>query len=185
MENHVIDALVAFTGMFAAVLCAIGMTAWWMRRRLRIIRARLITRVAAGEFSLGSLIAAIRINRHAVTTAQVRRRLTEDVAGAVRAVGAAERAGAPIGDLGMLCAELETAATALDNAIVQVAPSGVSPVLLARAGELGISAHRLRAAAEKLLAHATVPDHGALVDAISAVDPPTARAPFLRGLLPH
>ena len=178
MANHLLEALAVFVGVGTALCVAAIGGFFWTRRRFRMIRARLIMRVASGDLSLGGLIAALRFNRHTITTAMVRRKLRVDVDGAVAAVHAAERAGAPIGDLGSLAAELEVAACSIDDAMESMGPSGVTPVVLARAGDLGISAHQLRRKAEQLLAAAAVPDHAGIVGRIHAIDevPPAPRS---------
>ena len=171
MENILMDALGVFLGVAAATLVALGLGFLWARRRFRTMRARMIMRVANGELSIGNVIAAIKVNRRGITTGMVRRRLRVDVDGALAAVTAAERSGALIGDLGSMAADLDVAASSLDAAMASMGPSGAAPVILARAGELGISAHQLRRKAELLLTHAAVPDHAELVDAIAATDP--------------
>ena len=69
-----------------------------------------------------------------------------------------------------MAAELEVAAHSIDGAMASMGPSGVTPVVLARAGDLGISAHQLRRKAEQLLAAAAVPDHAGIVGRIHAID---------------
>ncbi len=170
MANHLLEALAVFVGVGTALCVAAVAGFFWTRRRFRMIRARLIMRVASGDLSLGGFIAAIRFNRHSITTAMVRRKLRVDVDGAVAAVHAAERAGAPVGDLGSLAAELDVAAQSIDGAMASMGPSGVTPVVLARAGDLGISANQLRRKAEHLLAAAAVPDHAGIVHRIQSID---------------
>ena len=170
MERYLLDAVAVFTGVTVALAAAIGVGIFWARRRIRMFRARLIMRVASGELTVGNFITTIRINRHGVTTAMVRRRLRVNVDGAVTAVHAAERAGAPIGELGTLAADLEAAAHSLDEAMASMGASGVTSVVLARAEELSGSARQLRRAAERLLAATAVPGHAELVESIGSID---------------
>ena len=181
MENMLLDALGVFLGVAAATLVALGLGFLWARRRFRTLRARMIMRVANGELSFGNVLAAIRVNRRGITTGMVRRRLRVDVDGALAAVSAAERSGAIIGDLGAMAADLDVAASSLDAAMASMGPSGATPVILARAGELGISAHQLRRKAEHLVTHAAVPGHAELVDAIGAAGPSVEASRSTRG----
>jgi len=183
MERYLLDAFAVFVGVTFALATFVGVAVFWARRRIRRFRTRLILRVANGEMSVGNLISTIRINRHGITTAMVRRRLRVDVDGAVTAVRAAERAGAPIGQLGTLAAELEAAWRSLDAAIASMGGSGVTPVVLDRARELGDSARQVRRTAERLLAATAVPGHAELVKSIGSIDGdaaerPTARSPW-------
>jgi hypothetical protein len=170
MGKVLFDAFAMFAAVLVALFAFAGICFFWARRRFRMIRARLVMRVASGDLSFGSLFAAIRINRHGVATAMVRRRLLVDVDGAVTAVHAAERAGAPIGDLGALAADLEAASRSLDAAMASMGPSGVTPLVLSKARELDGSAVQLRSQAEHLLASAAVPGHDALIESIGSGD---------------
>ena len=177
MIQHLVDGLVVFIAITAALLLVGCLSLVWLRRRVSMIRARLITRAAAGDFSFGEIIAALRVNRYTMTTARVRRRLRVDVAGAIAAVEVAQRSGAVVGEMGDHAARLDTAARSLENVMASMGTSGVTPTVLAKAGELGIAAHRLRNAAEIAAARAAVPDHGELVGRIETEYPhPTEAA---------
>jgi hypothetical protein len=127
------------------------------------------------------LITAIRINPHGVITTMVRRRLRIDVDGAMTTVHAAERARAPIGELGILAAELQVSSDSLDAAMASMAPSCVTPVVLARANELSNSARKLRREAEHLLAAAAVPGHASLVQSIGSIGGVGGKRRSIRG----
>ena len=79
MERYLLDAFAVFVGVTFALATFVGVAVFWARRRIRRFRTRLILRVANGEMSVGNLISTIRINRHGITTAMVRRRLRVDV----------------------------------------------------------------------------------------------------------
>ncbi len=167
MGRNIIDAAAIFLGVLAGVL-AIGIAGLlWVRRKVSIIRARLITRVAAGDLTFGGLISAIRVNRHTITTAMVRRRLRIDVDGAVAAVRLAERNGVFIGSMGQQVVDLDQAARSLETLMASMGMSGVTPVVLAKAGELGITAHHLRRAAEKAMVSMAVPHHDVLTEEVA------------------
>ncbi len=168
MAKVLLEATAVFVGVMAALAVFAGVIYLWARRRFRRLLTRLVLRAGGGDFSVGSLVTTIRVNRHGVSTGLARRRLQIDVRGAVSAVHQAERAGAPLGELGSLAAELELAAHSLDQAMASMGPAGVTPVVLGRARELGTSARLLRHQAEILLAGAAVPGHRALVTTISS-----------------
>jgi hypothetical protein len=179
MEEFVLDVLAVSAGVTLALTVLVGIGFFWARRRFRMMRTRLLVRVAGGDLSPGGLGAAARINRHGVSTAIVRRRLRVDVDGAVTAVHQAERAGAPIGDLGALAADLEVAARSLDAAMASMGSSGVTPVVRTRARELDASAKQLRHRAERLLAATAVPGQASLVEAIKSIDDEGRRSSFI------
>ena len=134
---------------------------FWAKKRLLMVQARLLTRVAAGDFSFRSLIAALRIRRHAVTIAMVRRQLLQDAERASMAVTEAERLGVADEGMGMRAAELSVAAHDLNDHLGRIPTTGIDPVLFARAGDLGIAAHRLRRDAQRRsapIATAGIPD---------------------------
>jgi len=170
MAKILLEATVVFVGVIAALTVFVGAVYLWARRRLRRLATRLILRAGGGDVSLGSMVTTIRVNRHGVSTGLARRRLQIDVEGAVSAVREAERAGAPVGELGSLAAELELAARSLDHAMASMGSAGVTPVISSRARELSSSARQLRHQAELLLAGAAVPGHHALVRTISTAN---------------
>ena len=157
MEKFVLDVVAVFAGVFVALAAVAGVAFVWIRRRFRSLRARLVMGATGGELSLAGMVGSFRVNRHSVSTAIIRRRLRLDVDAAVAAVHAAERAGAAIGELGSLAAELQVASDSLDAAMASMGSSGVTPVILARANDLSSSARRLRREAEQLLASSAVP----------------------------
>jgi hypothetical protein len=188
MAKVLLEMTAVFVGVIAALFVFAGATYFWARRRLRRVATRLIRRAGGGDLSVGGVVTTLRINRHGVSTGLARRRLQIDVQGAVSAVHEAERAGAPVGELGSLAAELELAAHALDQAMASMGTAGVTPVVLSRARELSSSARALRHRAEELLVSAAVPGHQALVASIgTANQSSTARrvARARRGLLPR
>ena len=169
MEKFVLDVVAVFAGVFVALAAVAGVAFVWIRRRFRSLRARLVMGATGGELSLAGMVGSFRVNRHSVSTAIIRRRLRLDVDAAVAAVHAAERAGAAIGELGSLAAELQVASDSLDAAMASMGSSGVTPVILARANDLSSSARRLRREAEQLLASSAVPGHAALIDSIGSL----------------
>ena len=176
MLQHFFEAMAVFAAAFAAfVAVGVGLL-FWGRRRLRRLRAELLLRVGRGELTPSSLLATLRLNRHTLSTAAMRRRLSTNVAGASAAVRAAERTGVPVGDLGRLSAELEQAASSIDELLDSMGPAGATPVVLVRANELSRSAKQLRRAAELAATRVAVPAHRELTVAIDdAVRPLPSR----------
>ena len=84
----------------------------------------------------------------------VRRQLVEDARTASLAVAEAERLGVADEHMGMQAANLTVAARDLDAHLGRSARAGVDPILFARAGDLGIAAHRLQRDAQRRAAHA-------------------------------
>lgn len=168
MSHLLLDGAIGFLGAFVGLLAAVGALFLWGRRRYRIVKGRLAQRVLSGDLSWRSLLAAIRFNRHEVTTAMVRRKLRSDVDRCVVAVRAAERLGAAGESLGSRSAELEVAAEALDAHLASVRSVGVDPVLFAKAGDLGITAHRLRMEASRRAGEAAVPGLDELTESVAA-----------------
>ena len=154
MSNLVVAGLVGFLGAFLGLMAAATLVFFWAKKRLVMIQARLLTRVAAGDISWRSLVAALRIRRHAVTVAMVRRQLLQDANRASLAVAEAERLGVAGDQMGMEAATLTVAARDLDAHLGRIATAGIDPVLFARAGDLGIAAHRLQRDAERLAGRA-------------------------------
>ena len=149
MTRLMVDGLIGFLGAFLGLMGAAVLVFFWAKKRLLMVQARLLTRVAAGDFSFRSLIAALRIRKHAVTIAMVRRQLLGDAERASMAVAEAERLGVADDGMGMRAAELSVAARDLDDHLSRLPTTGIDPVLFARAGDLGIAAHRLRRDAQR------------------------------------
>ena|GEM_PF-2206723 len=170
VERFVVDTFAVFMGVALAVCAVAAGTFFWARRKLRSLRARLLGSVAFGDVTVGSLATNARLNRRGVTTSIVRRQLRTAVEGALAAVRAAERAGAPICELGTLAADLDVAARGMDEAMASMGAAGVTPVVLNRATELISSAQALRAEAEHLLARAAVPGHAALLESLGTTE---------------
>ena len=161
MSRLMVDGLVGFIGAFLGLMGAAVLVFFWAKKRLLMVQARLLTRVAAGEFSFRSLIAALRVRKHAVTIAMVRRQLLQDAERASMAVTEAERLGVADEGMGMRAAELSVAAHDLNDHLGRIPTTGIDPVLVARAGDLGIAAHRLRRDAQRRsapIATAGIPD---------------------------
>ena len=154
MSHLVVAGLVGFLGAFLGLMAAATLVFFWAKKRLVMIQARLLTRVAAGDISWRSLVAALRIRRHAVTVAMVRRQLLQDANRASLAVAEAERLGVAGDQMGMEAATLTVAARDLDAHLGRIATAGIDPVLFARAGDLGIATHRLQRDAERLAGRA-------------------------------
>jgi hypothetical protein len=158
MSRLVLEGLVMFFAAFLGLMGAAVLVFFWAKKRLVMVQARLLTRVAAGDFSFRSLIAALRIRRHAVTIAMVRRQLLDDASRASVAVAEAERLGVADEHMGMRAAEITVAARELDEHMGRLGTVGIDPVLFARAGDLGIAAHQLRRDAQLRTTHATTAD---------------------------
>lgn len=150
MSHLMLAGFIGFIGAFLGLLAAGLLIFLWAKKRVLTLQARLVTRVASGDLSLRSLIAALRMRRHVVTIAMVRRQLRTDVEQCSAAVAEAERLGAAEDGMGMRSAELEVAARELDSHLARIPASRIDPVLVSRAGDLGIAAHRLRRDALRL-----------------------------------
>ncbi len=172
MSRLMVEGLVMFLAAFLGLMGAAVLVFFWAKKRLLMVQARLLTRVAAGDFSFRSLIAALRIRRHAVTIAMVRRQLLDDANRASVAVAEAERLGVADGHMGMRAAEITVAARDLDEHMGRLSTTGIDPVLFARAGDLGIAAHQLRRDAQRRSTHAATTGIPAIVE------PRRDRGPF-------
>ena len=142
MSHLVVAGLVGFIGAFLGLMAAATLVFFWAKKRLVMVQAR------------RSLVAALRVRRHAVTIAMVRRQLLQDANRASLAVAEAERLGVAGDQMGMEAATLTVAARDLDAHLGRIATTGIDPVLFARAGDLGIAAHRLQRDAERLAGRA-------------------------------
>ena len=90
MSRLMVDGLIGFMGAFLGLMAAAALVFFWAKKRILTLQARLVTRVASGDFSLRSLLAALRVRRHAVTVAMVRRQLRHDADRTSMAVAEAE-----------------------------------------------------------------------------------------------
>ena len=153
MSRLMVDGLIGFIGAFLGLTAAAALLFFWAKKKVLTLQARLLTRVASGDLSFRSLIAALQMRRHAVTVAMVRRQLRTDADQAASAVAEAERLGVAEEGMGMQAAEIQVAARELDVPLARIPATKIDPLLFARAGDLGISAHRLRRHALRLAGH--------------------------------
>jgi hypothetical protein len=168
MSHLLLDGMLGFFGAFLGLIAAAIVLFVWGRRRLRLLRGRLAMRVLADDLHWRSLVAALRPTRHQVTTAMVRRKLRTDVDRCVVAVRTAERLGVAGDTLGTRSAELEVAAEGLDAHLGSIRSVGIDPVLFAQAGDLGITAHRLRSEAMRRANAVAVPGLDELTSTVAA-----------------
>ena len=157
MSNLLLDGFLGFVGAFLGLLAAAGLLFWWGRRRLRMFRAAMATRVLSGDLSWRGVLGSLRFNRHEATTIVVRRRLRSDVDRCAVAVRSAERLGVAGDTLGARSAELEVAAEALDAHLSSIGSARVDPTLLAKATSLSLAARQLREEASRRASDAAVP----------------------------
>lgn len=175
------EQVVALAGIAAAVtLAAAGVTAWWVMRSLRRMRRRLGSVTAAGMATAARLAEPAAISRPSVQARELwlraaagrpranaswwsirneRRSLQRSASAAEHSVAAAVAAGAPVGELPVLCRELRRLRRDADRRLMLAAVDGRGRDEQARVQVAAVraSAERIRSLAVRTLTEISGP----------------------------
>jgi hypothetical protein len=161
------EQVVVFAGIAAAVtLAAAGVTAWWVMRSVRRMRRHLGSGIAAGMATAARLAEPAAISRPWVQPRELRlraaagrpranpswwsirnerRSLQRSASAAEHSVAAAVAAGAPVGELPVLCRELRRLRRDADRRLMLAAVDGRG-----RDEQACVQAAAVRASAERI-----------------------------------